>query len=635
MATLQLCVAFDESGTYGGPTGAEVWAMAAVVASSASIPEKKLIRAWHTAWARAGSPTAPSIQQFHATRFNDRAQLARVGQAAANLTEAGFGVAAVGGRANPQARSVDYIEGALAVIEHATGGLGLGPGDVVQAHVWTARRDALDLKLCERLATDRILSALRARGAQPASVHVLWHVSTPSHESALAWSDLLSYLALRHLRDHEPAPFPVRVLDAEDEEWRRPADATPQMRAHPASVSSAPKAAARPRTLPSFDVAVAVVCEGDLAWEQRRDLLAAERALTTARRALQAGFEPLQQDELSLRIDSLETALANHAGTLPHTVEPEAAAIRTARLLGADRATDAALLFENRRIIARTNAFDFSGALEGGRPIVPWLRTMATMPFGPGANSTGSRLQLSQYLGTLGQLHALAGYSTRDTHALDQAVACFREARAGFNDPGDVQRQHTYQLHALAERLRIGDGEWSPARALEEAEALDGPGTRGALQRVVAAGSSAELGDVFRLHAWVKLAVLAGAPSGLPDSFHAVLASAPEVHPWPILAAWARNELVAAGRSSASVPGAIEVVTRLAKRAAAADLVGFAVKLLLLDGVPKESRPGPETLAKAVPAFIRPGWANGGYADRLARMGELQRPSGLLPFNFC
>ena len=325
----------------------------------------------------------------------------------------------------------------------------------------------------------------------------------------------------------------------------------------------------------------------------------------------------------------LEQVIDNHAGVGAAEVGQRADLPRSQRLMNAHRAGDAVLLYENRCIIALTNAYRFQEARKHAETMVAWLRGLAG-PFGGGGGA-----QLGPFLGTLGQCIALDASSRQDASALEQADRCFVEALGLFDAPGDRQRQHTYRLQVVAERVRLNV--LSPEDAWAAAESIDGAGSNDALARAEA--GTFDLGDVFRLHVLQKLAALTGRT--LADStLKSMIASMPAHHPWPSLALWFDRSSAADSEWRYSTQR-----TRLSVMASGLvsgdDVLAWTVRLQLLDSVwagggGVANLPTVDKLASLVPEAILAGWEQQGFAARLAAgWGAVGAPSNLLPFNFC
>lgn len=618
MPTSQHRIAFDETGSFAPGRPAEEWAIVAVVSAPGAAPAAATT-AWEQAWKLTGL-AAPPLHEFHAARKRRPQRMASVAAALAGLSTRGFDVVAVGGRADPEAPGVAYLEGAIAAVVEAARSWHAAPAVV---DVWSARRSPLNLLAVERLARARMSPLwLGPDGARP-NVAVNWHVSTPYDDASLAWSDLLGWLALQSLRGDAKFPFPLRLLDPKLPNWRlRPEDV-----AASESRSSGPKAA--PGRTPTLEQALRGLAQAEVALERTRNVGPAEGSIAFARALPTAGLAETDLDNLTLATESLELALDSHAGApIPRHCEPGPDP-RSSRLLAAGRGVDTVLLYENRRVVARTHSWQFSRVLEEFRPVVAWMGDVAASPFG----SPAAQPELGRMLGTLGQLIALDAHARNDAPALDEADACFEQALAQFGAGPDRERQTTYRLHLLAERIRLRGTGWTEEVVLRELRRLDGASTEAAVRLVLARGGSAPVGAVFRAQAWVKLCAVLRRPSGLVDLLSGDVAALPAWHPWPALVGWLRSERIAAGART-SDPGIVAATLSLARRAATPDLVGLQAFVLLQEGA---SPVAPFDRIRAhVPGAAVRGWEAGGYDERLARLLDGSgRATDLLPFNFC
>jgi hypothetical protein len=378
-----------------------------------------------------------------------------------------------------------------------------------------------------------------------------------------------------------------------------------------------------------------ILLMGDLLIETRRAWEPARRALALARDlswhpAWNEGWNTVLEDRVELRLDTLSLVIANHQGGVAAT-EPDLVRSRerAARLMAVETDTEQVLHHHNREAIGLTNTFRFAEAEAHLAPVLEWLRARsAQSPFG------ARSVQLGQFLGTAGQLHTLRAHAEGAPDRLDEAQRCFERSLAQDNDPAHIQRQETYLLHLLADRVRLGAPGGSPAEAVAAAQRLTSP--PGALERLLDAPTDQRsLADAFTVHAWAKLAVLTEQPMPAAAKLAARFAEElPSSHPWPLLAAWLLP-LASAARPSWRFDVADKKLrTALAARAAGPDLVGFLLDVLLLGNNPTPQ--AATRIAERVPASIADGWAAGGYAARLAACGEGHLSARrLLPFNFC
>jgi len=210
-------------------------------------------------------------------------------------------------------------------------------------------------------------------------------------------------------------------------------------------------------------------------------------AMKTLRKArtvlLKQGLPDEQELLLRLCEARVDRAIANHRGEpLPH--DEERAALVQRGLTASNAAQWAALDLANMRCIARTNGFDFEGAvdeLDGLRErfVVEALRDE----------------RLGRLLGSLGQAYGFLAHEAADPDYAELADECFAAALPHFQQPDDLLRQQVYRVHAAVEGHRQG-GAWRErleARLTELEPYLD------AFRRGEAEGRSD-----YALAAWLK-----------------------------------------------------------------------------------------------------------------------------------
>lgn len=642
---------FDESGPFESDATLP-WVIVARGGRGATPVAQAFHAGWAQAWAHPDLEV-PDWRTFHATDFDDRRRSHDAAcRLAADASVPGDFLGWYGAAQVPGARAVDYVEAVVGVVVRAAATLLAGaPNEPRRLEFTLAHRVPLNLPALSRLIHERLKAVLRESDGVAPSLSVIPYVSHVNREPALVISDLLCCTTWRAVRDGQQPPVavtlippkPLRLAQADLdrilgraqailEEARPVAPPLALPVAPPLALPLAPPAPLSPQA--RLHQAIALLVEADLAIESKRD----ERPSFAARDAAEAlladqdwctAVDPLDVDELDLRLSLLEQAIGNHAGVVAAEVGERADLPRSRRLMNAHRAGDAVLLYENRCIIALTNAYRFQEARKHAETMVAWLRGLAG-PFGGGGGA-----QLGPFLGTLGQCIALDASARQDASALEQADRCFVEALGLFDAPGDRQRQHTYRLQVVAERVRLNV--LSPEDAWAAAESIDGAGSNDALARAEA--GTFELGDVFRLHVLHKLAALTGRVYAASTTKRLV-STMKAYHPWASLALWFDRSAAAdpEWRYSGVRTGMVVSTGRLV---AGDSLLAWTVRLQLLDSVWAGGRgvanlPTVDKLASLVPEAILAGWEQQGFAARLAAgWGAVGAPSNLLPFNFC
>ena len=207
--------------------------------------------------------------------------------------------------------------------------------------------------------------------------------------------------------------------------------------------------------------------------EDGRDLGAAERILGSIREgALRAsGVSDRELDLLRLRTVSIRMAIQNHRGGV--SGPPDQGLCERLVSWGDARALDQVVHLHNRHAVALLNELKIEEALARVSELEEWRA--APQEFLPG---TFAGLEIRDWqrgalLGTRGQALAFLAHAEADPTRLKDALACFELATRCFTEADDLQRQETYGLHALVERVRLGGKLDAGRLALVEA-AIDG-----------------------------------------------------------------------------------------------------------------------------------------------------------------
>jgi hypothetical protein len=666
----------DESGKFESARDDEVMVLAVLGRWDDRPSPSEVASMWDDAWSAARPGPPPLLPTFHANQHKNKEVLAAAAGALATAwsAEGQLVVASCPWRVADGAAPPDYLDlfvssAACAIVacverRHPAG----TPLPPLTVRVEAAYRRGFNTWAAERIIERRVLAALRLSGRGGVGVTVCVWVNDVRRSVFLVLSDLLGNVAWRAMQGGGAAPFGMRValdepligrLTPAQLEWIRgvavrtaePMLEVPQWSARPALadlyqelLSDNPPDAGRwidahaadpTRLQPEERAAIVedILLMGDLLVETRRAWEPARRALALARDlswhvAWREGWSSLSEDRVALRLDTLALVHANHEGRVVEA-EFSASRARAARLMAADCDTELVLVHHNRECVGLTNAFQFESAFAHLKPVLDWLSSRgATSPFGQRSS------QLGHYFGTAGQLFALRAHAAGDPSLLDDASQCFQASLLHDDDPGHQLRQETYQIHLLAERVRLRAPGWGPTEVAAVADRISS--SRAALDRFLADPLAARgMGDAFRVHALAKLAAISGQPfpeaAALAELFAKEL---PDAHPWPLLAAWLLP-LASARPSWRFGEGSGRLKRALALRSETPDLVGFTLGVVLLDASPSITPAVVARIAERVPESIRQGWADNGYAERLGRLTGAGRMSDLLPFNFC
>lgn len=688
----------DESGGFEAAQRNEPMVMAILGRWGEHPPERYAQGMWETAWAAARPGPAPDLSNFHGTEYANPRTLDKAGRALASTWPGAFALVFCRWR-KEVGPPPDYVEMLLAaavraidacVAAQVASGAAISS---VTVRIEAAYRRGVNMVPLESRIARGAGAALKARGVHVSVTVCLW-LTDVNRSVFLVYSDALGIVVRRAIEAGEPLPCGDAIeLSQTDSTWRLPATDLAFLRGDGSATGAAPKvapavpppaaAAASPPAAPVITPApsppsgrpalatlyrelladhapdaaswiarhvsdpsaldaeerAAIVRDilllGEQLVEQRREWEPARRARALAldlclHPAWREGWTEQDDDRADVRIATVGLVLANHAGEVGFDEDDFAAdRARAARLLAAECDTEAVLVHHNRVSVGLTNAFRFAAAHAHLAPVLDWLQVRAAQsPF------ASRSVQLGQYLGTAGQVLSLRAHAAGDAAGLDAAERCFEGALRQDDDPAHQLRQETYLLHLYAERLRLGAPGWDARRALAAADRF-AVSSKGALDRLRADPTGrARIGDAFRVHALAKLACVAGGP--FPDAgwfAERYAEDLPETHPWPLMAAWLLR-LAGARPSWRLNPADARLRRALARRADAPDLVAFVTRVVLLAAGPADAV-AIAALDAHVPASVRPGWDESGYAARLASWPAGRSIADLLPFNFC
>ncbi len=351
-----------------------------------------------------------------------------------------------------------------------------------------------------------------------------------------------------------------------------------------------------------------------------RDAEGAEAALQSLSMSDIRRGEPAQEeiDLIELRIDSIRLAIANHRGVSnPPTTSTE----QIIRLQRWDdiRGRDEVHHYINRTAISHLNALEIDQAEECISACLNWREFDHEGAKDALGDDPIFDYQRGALLGTLGQIIAMRAHAHQDPLLVDKAIAIFQEASQYFDDEIDQERQHTYRLHGLLERVRLG-GSLSEDERLEldctvrgfDASFLVNPDAQGDIFRLVVALKASSILDIklpweAPLLQWAK-----SLPMGEPLP-----------HPLSAIAGWM---LLKMDNVPKNVESALEATandaSRFTQTTNQSELIEWLSAVFLAE---HRSEPVPEA-----PPSLQPWWTTHEIGDRRA-----STPVAVLPFNYA